>query len=72
MTVVELLPKLQALPRGDKLRVVQFLVGELAHEEESLAFAANAAYPIWSPHAAFEAAAVLQDMLEQEQRGQHG
>ena len=28
--------------------------------------------PIWSPHAAFEAAAVLQDMLEQEQRGQHG
>ena len=72
MTVVELLPELQALPRGDKLRVVQFLVGELAREEESLPFAANAAYPIWSPHDAFEAAAVLQDMLEQEQQGQHG
>jgi hypothetical protein len=72
MTVVELLPELQALPRGEKLRVVQFLVGELAREEESPPFAANASYPIWSPHEAFEAATVLQDMLEQEQRGQHG
>lgn len=72
MTVVELLPKLQALPRGEKLRVVQFLVSEIAREEELQPFVANAAYPVWSPHNASEAAAALQDMLEQESRGQHG
>jgi hypothetical protein len=62
---VELLPGLQALPRRDKLRVVQFLAGELVCEEASFPFAAN---PIWSPSAAFEAAAVLQDMPEQGQQ----
>lgn len=72
MTIVELLPKLQALPRGEKLRVVQFLVGEIAREEELLPFVAGAGYPVWSPYNASEAAAALQDMLEQEKREQHG
>ena len=66
MTTLELLPKLRALPRVEKLRVVQFLVSELAREEELQPFPANAAYPIWSPYNTPEAAATLQDLLEQE------
>lgn len=72
MTIVELLPKLQLLPRVEKLRVVQFLIGEIAREEELQPFASGAAYPIWSPYNASEAAARLQDLLEQEKREQHG
>lgn len=72
MTIVELLPKLQALPRWEKLRVVQFLVGEIAREEEMQPFVAGAAYPVWSPYNASEAAATLQDLLEQEKREQRG
>lgn len=72
MTVVELLPSLKALPRLEKLRVVEFLVGEIAREEELLPFAADAAYQVWSPYGAAEASITLQGMLEQEKREQHG
>ena len=72
MTIVELLPKLQALPRLEKLHAAQFLLGEIAREEELQPFAAGTAYPVWSPYEAFEAAATLQEMLEQDKRGQHG
>jgi hypothetical protein len=34
MTVTELFPTLRNLPRADKLKVMQFLVTELAQEEE--------------------------------------
>ena len=36
MSLAELLPSLQGLPRADKLRAVQFLVTELAKEEKVL------------------------------------
>ena len=72
MTSLELLPELQVLPRVEKLRVVQFLIGELAREEELHPFSTNAAYSVWSPYDASEAAATLQHMLEQEKRELHG
>lgn len=72
MTTHELLPELQSLPRIEKLRIVQFLVGELAREEELQPFTANAAYPLWSPYYTPEAAATLQNMLDQEKRDSHG
>ena len=72
MTTLELLPKLQALPRAEKLHVMQFLLDEIAREEELPPFASGAAYPIWSPYDASAAAATLQDLLEQEKRGLHG
>ena len=72
MTIVELLPQLQALPRGEKLRAVQFLIGEIAREEELQPFVTGAAYPVWSPYEASAAAATLHDLLEQDNRGQHG
>ncbi len=58
MTVTELLPILHKLNRADKLRVMQFLITELAKEEETL-LTAETTYPMWSPHTAFEAADIL-------------
>ena len=71
MNIVELLPKLQALPRGEKLRVVEFLVGEIAREEDLQPLVSGAAYQIWSPFDSSEAAATLQSLLEEERREQH-
>lgn len=65
--VTELLPKVQALPRADKLRLMQFLVFELAREEGIALLQPNQAYPVWTPYNAFEAAATLLNALEEEQ-----
>ena len=65
MSLVELLPSVQALPRKEKFRLMQELLTELAQEEEIIP---AGEYPIWSPHGAHNAAAVLTQMLEQEKR----
>ncbi|HMV47496.1 MAG TPA: hypothetical protein PLD20_33855 [Blastocatellia bacterium] len=51
---------------------MQFLIGEIAREEELQPLLADAVYPTWSPFHASETAATLQDLLEQDERGQHG
>jgi len=53
-----LLPTLRDLDRADKLRVMQFLVAELAKDEDALLIP-EASYPVWSPHSAFDAADTL-------------
>ena len=66
LSVTKLLPELQALARVDKLRVMQFLISELAREEgETLQ--ADTDYPVWSPYDAFDAANSLLDALMEEQ-----
>jgi len=62
MSVKELLPVLQDLGRADKLRVMQFLVSELAREEGLLL--AGAEYPVWSPYHAFDAASTPLGVLD--------
>ena len=64
-TITEMLPALKTLPRLEKLRLIQFLVVELAQEESLLAD--NSAYPIWTPYDAHDAAATLLKVLEGEQ-----
>lgn len=64
MGLEELLPTLQTLPRADKLRIVQYLVSELAKEEGIALFEADKDYPIWTPHNCFEAADTLLNALE--------
>lgn len=61
MSVMELLPVLRELGRADKLRVMQFLVSEIAREEGLLL--AGAEYPVWSPFNAFDAANTLLSVL---------
>lgn len=63
----ELLTELQSLSRADKLRAVQFLVNELAVEEEAL-MAPGAHYEIWSPYDAPAAAQTQLDLLAADKR----
>ncbi|MCL1471331.1 hypothetical protein [Argonema antarcticum] len=66
MILTELLPKLQELPRADKLRAIEFLASELAKEEEAAqqkpTFASVTLYN------SFEAAHTLAKLLEEDKR----
>jgi hypothetical protein len=62
----ELVPALHALSRADKLRLIQHLVVELAREEGVPLGEMATSYPVWTPHHAFDAAAVLLKALEAE------
>jgi hypothetical protein len=66
MSLNELLPAVQALPRPEKYRLVQILVADLASQEGVPLLQAGGEYPIWSPFDASDAAAALQGLLQQE------
>lgn len=65
MNVIDLFPTLRNLPRIDKLKVMQFLVLELAKEENPL-LEQGATYEIWSPLNSHEAAHQLAQLLEED------
>ncbi len=65
--VTELLSKVRSLPRADKLRLMQFLVFELAREEGITLLQPDQDYPIWTPYNAFDAATTLLSVLREEQ-----
>jgi hypothetical protein len=62
----DLLPAVQALPRAEKLRLIQFLAAELEAAERVAPIEAGTAYPVWTPLEAFEAASVLLHELEKD------
>jgi hypothetical protein len=59
MSLVEVLPNVHSLSRGDKLRLIQLLAQELADTEDGPLIPANQSYPVWSPDRAFDAARVM-------------
>jgi len=63
MSLTALFPAVKMLPRADKLRLMQFLVIDLAQEEGVPLLTSDAEYPIWTPLNAFEAAETLLQML---------
>lgn len=63
MTTADLFPTLRELPRAEKLKVMQFLIAELAKEEEPT-LQAGATYSLWSPLNSHEAAHKLGQLLE--------
>ncbi len=65
MELAELLPTLRELNRSDKLRLMHFLVFELA-KEENILLNVGESYPIWSPYNSFEAANTLLDALKED------
>ena len=65
MELAELLPTLRELERADKLRVMQFLVSELAKEENAL-LNVDESYPVWSPYNSFAAASTLLNALKED------
>ena len=72
MNAPNLFPTLRSLPRADKLRVMQFLIAELAKEEEP-SLQSGATYLLHSPLNSHEAAQKLAQLLdsEQEPRNRH-
>ena len=65
MSLTELFPEVKSLPRADKLRLMQFIVVELAQDDGVSLLTADAEYPIWTPLNAFDAAETLSQMLEE-------
>ena len=70
MIPANLISDLRKLDRGDKLRVMEFLVLELTKEEGAL-LKAGAEYPIWSPLNQQEAAQAMLDLLKSHQQNTH-
>jgi hypothetical protein len=70
MTKADLFPTLKGLPRADKLKVMQFLIAELAKEEEPT-LQAGATYSLWSPLNSHEAAHKLSQLLESDRTAQN-
>ena len=71
MTLKELYPVLRDLNRIEKLQAIQFLASELSKAEEEVMLPAGE-YPVWSPLGAFDAARIMQDMLEADKKTTHG
>jgi hypothetical protein len=70
MATKDLFPALRGLPRADKLKVIQFLIAELARDEEPT-LEAGATYSLWSPINSHEAAHKLSQLLELVQTAQN-
>ncbi len=70
MSLPELLPSIQALSRGEKLRLAQLLIVDLARDEGVPLLEAGQSYAIWSPYDAYQAADALLAALEQAGRKQ--
>jgi len=66
MTLAELLPALHGLPKCEKLRAIQLLAADVAREDGEMLVPSEAAYPVWSPFDAFDGAATLMRMLNDE------
>jgi hypothetical protein len=67
MSLLEMLPEIRTLSRGDKLRLIQLLAEELAANEGNLTLVAGQEYPVWSPDSAFAAADTLMEALREDQ-----
>jgi hypothetical protein len=63
MSLIELLTTAKTLSRADRIRLLQYLVADLAREEGITLFEEGTAYPIWTPLHAFEAAATMLEAL---------
>ncbi len=63
MSLIELLTTARTLSRADRIRLVQYLVADLAREEGITPLEEGSAYPIWTPLHAFEAAATMLQAL---------
>lgn len=64
MSLTELLPSIHALPRADKLRLMQVLVADIAGEDGIDVLAPNGLHTVWAPYDAYDAAATLLQVLD--------
>jgi len=66
MSLADLMPVLQKLPREDKLDVIRLLVSDLTRQDGIDLLQSGASYPIWTPFDAYDAAKSLQHLLDQD------
>jgi hypothetical protein len=64
MSVAELVPVVQALPRPDKYRLLQLIIEQLAEEETTPFFREGHVYPVYTPAFAPDAATQLAQALD--------
>lgn len=69
MSLSELLPKLHALPRFEKLQIIQLMVADLAREEGTPLIESGHAYSVWSPYQAYDAAEAMLKVKAKEAGG---
>ncbi len=64
MDIIQIKRDIRALPRSEKFHLIQFLVTELAQEEQEIShhFEEGGQHGFWSQHNAFEAAWKLQTL----------
>ncbi len=67
MNTTNLFPTLKKLSRADKLKVMQFLITELAKEEE-IQLRSGATYSVISPYNSHEAVYKLGALLEEDKK----
>lgn len=65
MSLLELLPAVQALSQNEKTQLAQFLKEELAKAQILAQFKDGQEYPIYTPEFAPDAAVVLAKLLEE-------
>jgi hypothetical protein len=66
-SLAHLVPQLRALTRVEKLEAIQLLAQDLAGSEDRPALLAGQSYPVWSPLEAYDAAAALSQLLDNDQ-----
>lgn len=66
MTLSEILPTIQSLPRADKLRLIQLLAADVARDDEIALEVADKTVPIWSPYDSFQGAAAVLRLLDED------
>ncbi|MBI5715813.1 MAG: hypothetical protein HZC38_20630 [Chloroflexi bacterium] len=74
MTWTNLLTDIKSLDRADKLRVMQFILVELAIDEGAL-LKSGVSYPVWTPYNSYQAAHQMMEMLKKSPiatNAQHG
>jgi hypothetical protein len=70
MTIDVLIPTLRELSRAEKIQAIQFLASEL-EKDETLMPQSGEEYAIWSPHDAYGAARILQQVLDEHKKSKH-
>jgi len=67
MSLAELIPLVNNLSQSDKLSLFKFLAAQIPDAELQVIFSASE-YPVWSPYNAMEAANILMQMIQDDQK----
>jgi hypothetical protein len=67
MSLTELIPLINNLSQSDKLSLLKLLATQIPDAELKVLFSSSE-YPIWSPYDATEAANILMQMIQEDEK----